>query len=302
MPPKKREPWTGVRDAFELGLRSPQLSSAFHGQVPPEFESMDRNEPMGEDCLVLNVWTPGVGRGGGKRPVMVWLHGGGYTSGSGGFICYDGTELARKHDVVAITVNHRLTVFGYLYLAGIGKEKYAKSSNMGMLDIVAGLEWVRDNIAAFGGDPGNVTIFGQSGGGGKVSTLMAMPSAHGLFHRAIVESGAAVKGVSRDAANKSAERYLAKLSLKQIKSINCRISPWISCLLQPQTPTQCPTAREGSPSHRSSMALRFLMIRLFRRAAPSANIPLLIVTTETEVTFFPGRCSTQSMMRNYTRA
>ncbi len=175
---------------------------------------MDRNEPMGEDCLVLNVWTPGIGHGGGTRPVMVWLHGGGYTSGSGGFICYDGAELARKHDVVAITVNHRLTVFGYLYLAGIGGEKYAKSSNVGMLDIVAALEWVRDNIAAFGGDPGNVTIFGQSGGGGKVSTLMAMPSARGLFHRAVVESGAAVKGVSRDAANKSAERYLAKLNLK----------------------------------------------------------------------------------------
>jgi para-nitrobenzyl esterase len=288
MPPKKREPWTGVRDASELGLRSPQLLSAFHGQVPPEVESMDRNEPMGEDCLVLNVWTPGVGHGGGKRPVMVWLHGGGYTSGSGGFICYDGTELARKHDVVAITVNHRLTIFGYLYLAGIGGEKYAKSSNVGMLDIVAALEWVRDNIAAFGGDPGNVTIFGQSGGGGKVSTLMAMPSAHGLFHRAIVESGAAVKGVSRDAANKSAERYLAKLNLK----------PDQADQLQKLTVDQLLDATANinpMPGGPGGFALAPVVDGTtlpndpFDPVAPalSANIPLLIGTVETEVTFFP---------------
>jgi len=289
MPPKKRQPWTGVRDAFELGLRSPQLSSAFHGQVPPEFESMDRNEPMGEDCLVLNVWTPSLGDASGKRPVMVWLHGGGYTSGSGGFICYDGTELARKHDVVVITVNHRLTVFGYLYLAGIGGEKYAKSSNVGMLDIVAALEWVRDNIAAFGGDPGNVTIFGQSGGGGKVSTLMAMPSAHGLFHRAIVESGAAVKGVSRDAANKSAERYLAKLNLK----------PNQADQLQKLSVDQLLAATASSspfPGGPGGLALApvvdgtTLPTDPFDPVAPalSKNIPLLIGSTETEVTFFPG--------------
>ncbi|HEY6905339.1 MAG TPA: carboxylesterase family protein [Candidatus Acidoferrales bacterium] len=287
MPPKKREPWTGVRDAFELGLRSPQLLSAFHGQVPPEIEPMDRNEPMGEDCLVLNVWTPSVGRGGGKRPVMVWLHGGGYTSGSGGFICYDGTQLARKHDVVAITVNHRLTVFGYLYLAGIGGEKYAESSNVGMLDIVAALEWVRDNIAAFGGDPGNVTIFGQSGGGGKVSTLMAMPSAHGLFHRAIVESGAAVKGVSRDAANKSAEQYLAKLNLTpdqadQLQKLS------VDQLLAPTANTN-PMPGSGGFALAPVVDGTTLPNDPFDPVAPalSANIPLLIGTTETEVTFFP---------------
>ncbi|HET7842322.1 MAG TPA: carboxylesterase family protein, partial [Terriglobia bacterium] len=287
MPPKKREPWTGVRDAFELGLRSPQLLSAFHGQVPPEIEPMDRNEPMGEDCLVLNVWTPSVGRGGGKRPVMVWLHGGGYTSGSGGFICYDGTQLARKHDVVAITVNHRLTVFGYLYLAGIGGEKYAESSNVGMLDIVAALEWVRDNIAAFGGDPGNVTIFGQSGGGGKVSTLMAMPSAQGLFHRAIVESGAAVKGVSRDAANKSAEQYLAKLNLTpdqadQLQKLS------VDQLLAPTANTN-PMPGSGGFALAPVVDGTTLPNDPFDPVAPalSANIPLLIGTTETEVTFFP---------------
>ncbi len=144
---------------------------------------------------------------------MVWLHGGGYTSGSGGFICYDGAELAGKHDVVVVTVNHRLSVFGYLYLAGLGGEKYASASNVGQLDIVAALEWVRDNIAAFGGDPKNVTLFGQSGGGGKVSTLMAMPAAKGLFHRAIVQSGAAIRGVTKEQATKTTEEFLSRLSL-----------------------------------------------------------------------------------------
>ena len=287
MPPKKCQPWTNVREAYELGPRAPQLSSAFHGQVPPEFEPMDRNEPIGEDCLVLNVWTPSVGQG--KRPVMVWLHGGGYTSGSGGFVCYDGTELARKHDVVAITVNHRLTVFGYLYLAGIGGEKYAHSSNVGMLDIVAALEWVRDNISGFGGDPGNVTIFGQSGGGAKVSTLMAMPSAKGLFHRAIVQSGAAVKGVSRDAANKSAETFLAKLNLK----------PDQADQLQKLSVDQLLAASGGGTGLPGGGGLALapvvdgatLPADPFDPTAPamSANIPLLIGTTETEVTFFPDQ-------------
>jgi para-nitrobenzyl esterase len=183
---------------------------------------------MGEDCLVVNVWTPTLERGR-KLPVMVWLHGGGFTSGSGGFIIYDGIELARKHDVVVVTVNHRLSAFGYLYLAGLGSERYANASNAGNLDIIAALEWVRDNVAAFGGDAGNVTLFGQSGGGGKVSSLMAMPAAHGLFHRAIVQSGADVKGISRDAASHNAQSYLARLNLKpRSAGPSCRISPWNS--------------------------------------------------------------------------
>ncbi len=287
MPPAKLAPWTQVRECYELGHRSPQLSAAFHGQVPPEFEVMDRNEPMGEDCLVLNVWTGGLGRSD-KRPVMVWLHGGGYTSGSGGFICYDGTQLAKKHDVVVVTVNHRLTVFGYLDLAGIGGEKYVNSSNLGNLDIIAALEWVRDNIAAFGGDPGNVTIFGQSGGAGKVSSLMAMPAAKGLFHRAIVQSGAALKGVSRDAANKSAQMYLSKLNLKpdQIDQLQTMSTDQ---LLSVTSPAIVP----GGPGLALAPVVdgRTLPSDPFDPVAPalSADIPLLIGTVETEVTFFPGQ-------------
>ncbi len=283
MPPAPPQPWTNVRDAFELGNRSPQLLSSFHGFVPPEVEVMDRDEPISEDCLMLNVWTPGVGDSG-KRPVMVWLHGGGFTSGSGGFICYDGDQLARKHDVVAVTVNHRLTTLGYLYLAGIGGEKYASSSNVGNLDIIAALEWVRDNIAAFGGDPGNVTIFGQSGGGAKVSTLMAMPAAKGLFHRAIVQSGASVQGLPKDAANKTAEAYLAKLNLKpnqvdQLQTLS------LDQLLKATEPGGPPLALAPVVDGRT------LPRDPFAPTAPdvSATVPLLIGTVETEVTFFPNQ-------------
>jgi para-nitrobenzyl esterase len=287
MPPAPREPWNNVRDCFELGLRAPQLSSSFHGQVPPEFEVMDRDEPMGEDCLVLNIWTPSVGAGQ-KRPVMVWLHGGGYTSGSGGFVCYDGTQLAKKHDVVAISLNHRLTALGYLYLAGIGGEKYANSSNLGNLDIIAALAWIRDNIAQFGGDPGNVTIYGQSGGAGKVSSLMAMPAAKGLFHRAIVQSGAAVKGVSRDAANKSTEMFLAKLNLKPDQVDQLQTLP-VDQLLAATTPAAMP----GAPGLALAPVVdgHSLPTDPFDPVASdvSAGVPLLIGTVEDEVAFFPNQ-------------
>src|SRR6266704_1540827 len=158
MAPRKPEPWTGVRDAFQNGPTAPQLGGPPNplilGHRAPSFES--------EDCLVVNVFTPGVS---GKRPVMVWLHGGGFAGGAGSAHSFDGNYLARTGDVVVVTVNHRLNVFGYLYLGGVGGEKYTDSGNAGVLDIIAALQWTHDNIAHFGGDPGNVTVFGQSGGG-----------------------------------------------------------------------------------------------------------------------------------------
>ena len=283
-PPAKPKAWSSVLDCTQLGHRSPQLLSLFHGFVPPEVEAMDRDEPMGEDCLVLNVWTPTLDRGR-KLPAMVWLHGGGFTSGSGGFICYDGAQLAKKHDVVVVTVNHRLGPLGYLYLAGLGSGQYANASNVGNLDIVAALEWVRDNIATFGADPGNVTIFGQSGGGGKVSSLMAMPAAHGLFKRAIVQSGASVKGISRDAASKDAERLLARLNLKPDQVDQLQHVPMDQLLK---------AANEGSgPPLNFGPVVdgKTLPADPFDPAAPalSGSVPLLIGTVETEVTFFPGQ-------------
>jgi para-nitrobenzyl esterase len=282
MPPQKVEPWSGVRDATQLGLRSPQLASG----VIPEVDAVDVKEPMGEDCLCLNIWTS-LGSHARRRPVMVWLHGGGFTSGSGGARIYDGTNLAARHDVVVVTVNHRLNAFGFLFLPDVGGAKYAQASNVGMLDIVQALEWVRDNIAAFGGDPGNVTIFGQSGGGSKVSTLMAMPAARGLFHRAIVQSGSSIKGVSREAANKSTAAFLAKLD----------IAPNEVDKLQSLTMQQLLAAQSGGGLI-GNPALRFapvvdgsaLPTDPFDPVAPaiSAHVPLLVGSTQDEAGFFPG--------------
>jgi para-nitrobenzyl esterase len=278
MPPAKPEAWTGVREATHFGHRSPQGPST----LIPEDAAVDRREPAGEDCLCLNVWTPRVGAG--HRPVMVWFHGGGYSQGSGAFIIYDGANLACRHDVVVVTVNHRLNVFGFLYLAELGGPKYAQSSNVGMRDLVAALEWVRDNIAEFGGDPNNVTIFGQSGGGGKVSTVMAMPSAKGLFHRAICESAAAIKGIPKHAATKSAETYMAKLGLKphQVDELQ-------------KLPAQQLVDAIGAGGAMGGAGLRLAPVvdgdslprDPFSPDAPpiSASVPLLIGSVETEVTF-----------------
>src|SRR4051812_3665160 len=168
---------------------------------------------MSEDCLHLNVWTPGT-TAGAKRPVMVWLHGGGYTGGSPAALPYDGANLARRHDVVVVSITHRLNVLGFIHLAALGDERFAAASNAGQKDIIAGLMWVRDNIDRFGGDPKNVTIFGQSGGAGKVSTLLGMPAAQGLFHRAIAQSGSAVTSMPADSATQHAEALLGRLGLK----------------------------------------------------------------------------------------
>jgi para-nitrobenzyl esterase len=209
MPPAKVPPWSGVRDCLQVGNRSPQDPD---GPISEVF-ALDRQEPMGEDCLNLNVFTPAIGSG--NRPVMVWLHGGGFSGGSGNWLLYEGTNLARKEDVVVVSVTHRLNLFGFLYLSDLGGgEKWANASNAGMQDIVAALTWIKENIAAFGGNPNNVTVFGQSGGGSKVTTLMAMPSAKGLFHRAIAMSGAQVRGATRENATRGAEQFLAKLGLK----------------------------------------------------------------------------------------
>jgi len=279
MPPARPQAWTGVRDAMSLASRAPQIL----GGEPPEVVATDPREPMGEDCLVLNVWTPATRSG--RRPVMVWLHGGGFASGSASYSIYDGKELARKHDVVVVGVNHRLNVFGFLFLADIGGPAFANASNAGILDVVAALEWVRDNIAPFGGDPGNVTIFGQSGGGGKVSTLMAMPSAKGLFHRALAQSGSNVRGISRDAANKATETLLTRLGIatNEIQKLQ-----------------QLPTARVlealgGNGVAGGPAGLQFapvvdgktLPTSPFDPTAPalSADIPFMTGSTSTEVTF-----------------
>jgi para-nitrobenzyl esterase len=212
MPPVKPKSWEGVRSSRQYGYVAPQGPRAGWSNDEEAFMFTWDDGVQNEDCLRVNVWTPALGDAK-KRPVMVWLHGGGYTAGSGQELrSYDGENLARRGDLVVVSLNHRLNVLGYLDLSKFG-EQYAASGNVGMLDIVAALEWVRDNIENFGGDPQKVTIFGQSGGGGKVSTLMAMPAAKGLFHRAIVESGSILQGIAQENAQKLTEVIVGELGL-----------------------------------------------------------------------------------------
>jgi para-nitrobenzyl esterase len=212
MPPHKPAPWGGVREAVDWAGHAPQ---AFFGRRRPEVSHLappPDTVPVSEDCLTLNLWTPGLDAG--KRPVMVWFHGGAFSYGSANTPRTAGANLARRGDVVVVTVNHRLNVFGFLDLSEIGGAEFVHSGNVGVLDLVAALEWVRENVARFGGDPGNVTIFGQSGGGGKVSALLAMPAAKGLFQRAIVMSGAGIRMAEHDRATKLAEAVLGEVGLK----------------------------------------------------------------------------------------
>ena len=208
--PRAPEPWSEIRDALEYGNSSPQAPSSDGGGLFVSWQPQPAL-PISEDCLFLNAWTPGV-RDGKKRPILVWLHGGGFVSGSGSSNAYEGTRLAKRGDVVVITINHRLNAFGHLYLGDYG-EAFADSGNAGVLDIVLALEWVRDNAAELGGDADNVMIFGESGGGAKVSVLMAMDRAQGLFHRAVVQSGPWLRVQPADEASKAAALVTVALGL-----------------------------------------------------------------------------------------
>ena len=212
-PPRPPQPWAGVRNALAYAGHAPQ--SPNRPKRRPELETLlgpADTTPESEDCLTLNIWTPGLGDGG-RRPVMVWLHGGAFAYGSANRLVTDGSNLVRRGNVVVVSVNHRLNIFGFLHLEDIGGPRWQHSGNAGVLDLVAALRWVRDNIEMFGGDRGNVTIFGESGGGGKVSVLLAMPAARGLFHRAIIQSGAAIRVSTRERANALAAAVLNEIGL-----------------------------------------------------------------------------------------
>ena len=207
--PVQADSWEGIRSCRQYGPVSPQGARSGWANDEIAFAFNWNDGVQGEDCLRLNVWTPALDSR--KRPVMVWLHGGGYSAGSGQELpSYDGTSLAFAEDVVVVSINHRLNVLGFLDLSAYG-ETYAKSANSGLLDIVASLKWVRDNIAAFGGDPSNVTIFGQSGGGGKVTTLLATPCAKGLFHKAIVQSGSMLRTME--------SKYSRKIGIATVRNL-----------------------------------------------------------------------------------
>ena len=280
MPPTKPAAWTETRDALAYGSTAPQTIGAAAGRARSADES--------EDCLVLNVFTPALSDGR-KRPVMVWLHGGGFSSGSGSGRILDGTSLAHTSDVVVVTLNHRLNVFGFTYLGEAAGSDFALSGGVGMLDIVAALQWVRDNIDRFGGDPNLVTIFGQSGGGRKVATLMSMPGAKGLFHRAIVESGALLRLTAREDAIRTTELLLAELGLARGQIRELQSVPMDRLLAANQAVLAKLTVREpGWTANSPTVDGKALPTHPWDPVAPalSAGIPLLIGYARTEETLY----------------
>jgi len=243
------------------------------------------SDGQSEDCLVLNVWTPAVNDGR-KRPVMLWCHGGGFASGSGSSPVTDGTNLARRGDVVVVTINHRINVLGFTYLEEFGGPEFAQSGDVGMLDIVHALKWVRQNIERFGGDPNTVTIFGQSGGGRKVATLLAMPSAKGMFHRAIIESGATLSLVEKNQATRVAAELLSQLgvSRSQVRELqNLPVDRIMSAYFAAMRKMNVDQMTMGfSPTVDGKAVTRHPFAPTASDVSP--NVPLMIGSTRTELT------------------
>lgn len=296
--PAESVSWEGVRSCRAYGPTCPQGARTGWYNDEQAFSSAWNDGFPDEDCLRLNIWTPGI-RDGKKRAVMVWLHGGGFHSGNGQeWPSYDGRALAGGHDVVVVTLNHRLNVLGHLDLSFFG-EKYAASGNVGMMDIVKALEWVRDNIGNFGGDPDNVTIFGQSGGGGKVTTLMAMPSAKGLFKKAIVESGSITTVMDKKYSQRIGRYTVHNLGLSPLKADEITKVPYdrlLAACQQAVAQVREEAAKDGAVSSNFLLSILFGTeptvdgtILPAQPGAPesmelSKDIPVIIGTTWNEFT------------------
>jgi para-nitrobenzyl esterase len=276
--PAPPAPWTEVRDATEYGASCPQTPTGNPGGLFTSWRP-DPTPPLSEDCLFLNVWTPALADGG-RRPVMVWFHGGGFTSGNGSSRAYEGTRLARRGDVVVVTVNHRLNVFGYLALGQYGAG-FEDSAVAGVLDLIQALEWVRDNITRFGGDPDTVMIFGESGGGAKVSTLLATEKARGLFHRAVIESGAMLRFPEQATAQAAADKVVENLGLTAETIDQIR-----------QLPTEAIRTAFANTGAATAPSIdgRTLTRHPFEPdAAPQGrNVPVMLGTNRTENSLFIG--------------
>jgi len=275
MLPQKPAAWTGIRECYAYGQISPQTIASPASDYSQLIQwDLHYGTGMGEDVLTLNVWTPGI-KDGGKRAVLVSFHGGGFATGSGNGPQYDGLQLARLADVVVVTVNHRLSSFGYLHLADLGAPpEFANAGIAGMMDLVASLEWVRDNIENFGGDPAKVMIFGQSGGGAKTSTMLAMPSGKGLFHSAGIQSGSTLRSATREQATKSAELLLGRLGIAKGNIAEIQKVPWQRIL-------EAQTSLGAGASFSPVVDGKLLPHHPFDPGAPpeSADVPVIISTT-----------------------
>ncbi len=289
MPPKPPKPWTGTHEATGYGAPAMQMAgetqsfaaSDFSLQLHQVFSTPSELKIQNEDCLWLNVWTPATD--GKKRPVMFWIHGGGFSYGSGGQPIYQGDGLADFGDVVVVSVNHRLNVFGYAHLANVMGSQFASSGSAGMQDLVLSLEWVRDNIAAFGGDPDNVTIMGQSGGGAKVCCLLSMPSAKGLFHKASIQSGPGLRVGDPEAADKEARALLKELdiSVGDIRALQAVPAPHLIAAARKVND-------QGRAFGRPIVDGVAITQHPYVGAAPamSADVPLLVGWCKDEMTLF----------------
>jgi para-nitrobenzyl esterase len=303
MPPQKPTPATAILDCSDYGAPAMQMAtgttaapvSDFGMQMSRVFTTPSELKIQNEDCLFLNVWTPGTDSK--ARPVMFWIHGGGFAYGSGGQPIYCGEDLARDHNVVVVSVNHRLNLFGYLYLGEAMGDAFKDSGTVGMQDLVLALEWVKDNIAAFGGDPGNVTIMGQSGGGAKVSILMAMESAKGLFHKASIQSGPGLSVGRRENAAKAAKGLIDELGIKPGDIAALQAVPaqrLIEAAFAAQAKNATGPRMPGMPGGGGGFGFGPILDGVaitrdpFTPDAPavSANIPILLGYTKDEMTLF----------------
>ncbi len=283
MPPQPPKPWAGVKDCFAYGPQTPQGNGTSEAPQPSKYTRLyaGRPEEQSEDCLILNVWTPGLDTT--KRPVMFWIHGGGFSTGSGSSPWYDGTNVARKQDVVVVTINHRLNVFGYCHL-GAFSAKYADSSNVGTLDCIAALKWVKENISRFGGDPDRVMVHGQSGGGRKTSMILTTTPAQGLYHSAVVQSGSQLRVDTAETGEAKARRLLEVLNIAPADVDKLQQVP-LADIQKVQTRAAGAGAQwmpvAGSPS---------LPAHPFDGRAPamSRDVPVMIGTCRTEQAGFLG--------------